>query len=97
MFQSMTLRDLPIDEHPGACSCSAISDGSEGAHSICWGDLSPFKVQLAARLRAQTTVTLEWLAQRLGMGTRGRLAHLLYQHEHVQSQSQRVEQPRSNI
>ena len=35
------------------------------------------KVELAARLRAETTVTLEWIAGRLGMGTRGHLAQLL--------------------
>ncbi len=37
-----------------------------------------FKVILAARLRAETTVTLSWIANRLRMGTRGHLTHLLY-------------------
>ena len=37
-----------------------------------------FKVKLAERLRAETTVTLKWIAQRLQMGTRGHLTHLLY-------------------
>ena len=36
------------------------------------------KVALAARLRAQTTMTAEWIAERLGMGSRGYLNHLLY-------------------
>ena len=36
------------------------------------------KVALAARLRAETTQTVEWIAARLGMGTRGYLNHLLY-------------------
>jgi len=40
----------------------------------------PFKVRLAKRLRAQTTVTLKWIAQRLHVGTRGHLTHLLYWH-----------------
>ena len=36
------------------------------------------KVAFAARLRAETTLTVGWIAERLGMGTRGRLNHLLY-------------------
>ena len=38
----------------------------------------PLKVQLAERLRAETTVTLAWIAEQLHMGTRGHLTHLLY-------------------
>ena len=37
------------------------------------------KVALAARLRAETTMTTEWIAKRLSMGSRGYLNHLLYQ------------------
>ena len=36
------------------------------------------KVALAVRLRAETTLTVQWIAERLGMGTRGHLNHLLY-------------------
>ena len=36
------------------------------------------KVVLAARLRAETTLTVGWIAERLAMGTRGYLNHLLY-------------------
>ena len=36
------------------------------------------KVALAARLRAETTMTAGWIAERLAMGTRGYLNHLLY-------------------
>ena len=36
------------------------------------------KVALATRLRAETTMTVGWLAERLEMGTRGHLNHLLY-------------------
>ena len=36
------------------------------------------KVALAARLRAETTLTVGWIAERLAMGTRGHLNHLLY-------------------
>jgi hypothetical protein len=33
---------------------------------------------LAARLRAETTTTVAWIGERLAMGTRGYLNHLLY-------------------
>jgi REP element-mobilizing transposase RayT len=38
----------------------------------------PTKIAIAQRLRAETTMTLEWIAQRLQMGTKTHLAHLLY-------------------
>jgi hypothetical protein len=38
----------------------------------------PFKLALAVRLRSETTVTVGWIAERLHMGTRTHLAHLLY-------------------
>jgi REP element-mobilizing transposase RayT len=38
------------------------------------------KVALAARLRAETALTVAWIAERLAMGTRGHLNHLLYCH-----------------
>jgi hypothetical protein len=40
------------------------------------GDL--VKVALAARLRAERTMTVGWIAERLAMSTRGYLNHLLY-------------------
>ena len=36
------------------------------------------KLALAARLRSETTMTVGWIAERLVMGTRGYLNHLLY-------------------
>lgn len=36
------------------------------------------KVRLATRLRKETTMTLGWIAERLQMGTKTHLAHLLY-------------------
>jgi hypothetical protein len=36
------------------------------------------KVALAARLRAETTMTVGWVAERLALGTRGCLNHLLF-------------------
>lgn len=38
----------------------------------------PAKVAMAARLRKDTTMTLSWIADRLHMGTRTHLVHLLY-------------------
>ena len=42
---------------------------------------SEFKVRLASKLRAETTMTLGWIAKRLHLGTRGHLTHLLYRHD----------------
>ena len=36
------------------------------------------KLALARRLREETTMTLEWIAERLRMGSKTHLAHLLY-------------------
>ena len=36
------------------------------------------KVRIASRLRWETTMTLQWIAERLNMGTKTHLAHLLY-------------------
>ena len=36
------------------------------------------KAALAARLRAETTMTVRWIAEHLVMGTRGYLNHHLY-------------------
>ncbi len=49
-----------------------------------WRKGRPFKIKLAARLRAQST----GLPKRLRMGTRGHLAHLIYLHEHAHSENQ---------
>jgi len=38
----------------------------------------PVKLAIARRLRAETTMTLAWIAQRLNMGTKTHLAHLFY-------------------
>src|ERR1035438_8999950 len=51
-----------------------------------WRKGHPLKVSLAARLRAETTVTLDWIAKRLRMGARAHLTHLLYLHEHASSE-----------
>jgi REP element-mobilizing transposase RayT len=38
----------------------------------------PEKIAIARRLRAETTMTLHWIARHLHMGTKGYLTHLLY-------------------
>lgn len=38
----------------------------------------PIKLAIAERLRSETTVTLQWIAARLNMGTKTHLSHLLY-------------------
>ena len=38
----------------------------------------PGKLKIALRLRQETTMTLAWIAERLQMGTRTHLSHLLY-------------------
>jgi hypothetical protein len=40
----------------------------------------PDKTAIARRLRGETTMTLAWIAERLHMGSRTHLAHLLYWH-----------------
>ncbi|MBI5387517.1 MAG: hypothetical protein HZA90_22895 [Verrucomicrobia bacterium] len=42
------------------------------------------KVALAARLLTETTMPVGWIAERLAMGTRGHLNHLLHRREKVQ-------------
>ena len=43
------------------------------------------KLKIALRLRQQTTMTLAWIAQRLQMGTKTHLSHLLYWDERGKS------------
>jgi len=38
----------------------------------------PEKIVIARRLREETTMTLAWVTDRLKMGTKTHLAHLLY-------------------
>jgi hypothetical protein len=47
----------------------------------------PCKIQIARRLRKETTVTLQWIATRLHMGTRSHLNHLLYWNRRAESES----------
>ncbi len=51
--------------------------GVREAQLAQWPKAHPCKIQVAAEVRARTTVTVRWLAERLSMGARGYLAHLL--------------------
>ena len=62
-----------------------------------WRKGHPFKVRLAARLRAETTVTVSWIAHGLAMGTRGHLAHLLYRNQRTRTGLTLPNQPSLNI
>ncbi len=53
------------------------ADGLAEDQLRVWRRGYPWKLNLACKLRTETTVTIAWLAQRLSMGTRGHLAHLL--------------------
>ena len=64
---------------------------------IRWRKGHPFKIKLAAKLRAETTVTVSWLAERLRMGSRGHLAHLLFTYQHAQTDSHSTNQMRLRI
>jgi hypothetical protein len=56
-----------------------------------FGDDEDRKPLLAAKLRAQSTITVSWIAQRLALGTRGQLAHLLYRNAETSA-----DRPQSN-
>lgn len=49
------------------------------------------KLQIARRLRAETTVTLQWIAARLHMGTKTHLSHLLYWQQRALKEGKSVE------
>jgi len=52
--------------------------GWQGRELVIRRKGDPGKVAIAERLRRETTMTLAWIAQRLQMGTKTHLAHLLY-------------------
>ena len=59
---------------------------SQELKKLGWGDQTlaqtrrgdSGKLQIALRLRRETTMTLAWIAHRLQIGTKTHLAHLLY-------------------
>lgn len=55
-----------------------VSRGWEPKELLIRRKGDPVKVAIANRLRRETTMTLAWIAERLRMGTRAHLAHLLY-------------------
>jgi hypothetical protein len=62
-----------------------------------WREGHPFKVRLAAKLRAESKVTVSRIAERLAMGTRGHLAHLLYRNAETSSERLQSNQPSLRI
>ena len=52
-------------------------DGVDEEQLGRWRKGHPFKIELALKLRRETTVTVGWIAHRLGMGTREHAAQLL--------------------
>jgi REP element-mobilizing transposase RayT len=47
----------------------------------------PAKIRMALRLRAETTVTLQWIAARLRMGSTGHVSHLLYWQQRAEAEN----------
>ena len=56
----------------------------------------PHKLQIARRLRIETTMTLQWIANRLHMGTKTHLSHLLYWQQRADSENQSIEQSKAS-
>lgn len=51
----------------------------------------PEKLRIARRLRTETTMTLQWIAARLHMGTKTHLSHLLYWQQRAETERKPVE------
>lgn len=64
----------PRTRRNGARASGSLGDeapnGVAQEQIAAWRKGHPFKVRLAAKLRAETTVTVRWIAHRLTMGTR---------------------------
>lgn len=56
----------------------------------------PQKIRIARRLRSETTMTLQWVATRLHMGTKTHLSHLLYWQQRAENENQPVELARAS-
>jgi hypothetical protein len=64
------------DEDRGPFISTLVERCQKTAWQVHWS--SHPLAELAARLRAETTVTVSWIAHRVAMGIRGHLAYLLY-------------------
>lgn len=51
----------------------------------------PEKLRIARRLRSETTMTLQWIATKLHMGTKTHLSHLLYWQQRAEKEKKPVE------
>jgi hypothetical protein len=88
------VNELASANHAGpeinqAADAKAEAILQEELKRLAWGALEleghskghPHKIRIAARLRRETTMTMEWIANRLKMGAPTHVAHLLYRHE----------------
>jgi len=57
----------------------------------------PEKIVIARRLRAETTVTLQWIAAQLHMGTKSHLSHLLYWQRRADTQNQSPQVAKASV
>ena len=57
----------------------------------------PGKVVIARRLRAETTVTLQWIAAQLHMGTKSHLSHLLYWQRRAESENHSPQAAKASV
>lgn len=51
----------------------------------------PEKLRIARRLRAETTMTLQWIATKLHMGTKTHLSHLIYWQQRAEQENSGVD------
>jgi hypothetical protein len=88
---------LTPDKGPPGALGDPAHDGQAEEHSVLgWSALDlqgrrkgdPQKVRIAARLRRETTMTLQWIADRLCMGAGTHVAFLLQHHQRDQARSE---------
>ena len=71
------------------CKKEGITEEALGG----WRQRHQFKIRLAAKLRADTTMTVAWIAERLKTGSRGHLIYLLGQPQKAQADGPAAHQP----
>lgn len=57
----------------------------------------PQKILIARRLRTETTMTLQWIAAQLHMGTKSHLSHLLYWQRRAESEDQSPKAAKASV
>lgn len=56
----------------------------------------PQKLKIAQRLRAETTMTLQWIAAKLHMGTKTHLSHLIYWQQRAEKENRAVDDAKAS-